>query len=97
MPPAPPFVDAGNRLLAPVTADLETGTADLDGIKYAVVTVRTASTTMTVMLDARTYAAWMRTLTGLQSQVGSGIQVVTPGQARLMGLDGHRPERPDPG
>jgi hypothetical protein len=84
-----PFVDPGNRLLAPVRADLETGTVHWpDGTRYAVVTIRTASVTLTVMLDAAGFATWMRVLTALQNTMGAGIQVVTQDQARDLGLNG---------
>jgi len=98
MPAGVPFVDTGNRLLTRVTADLETGTvSQADGTTLAVITVRTASTTLTVMLDAPSLATWMGVLNGLRGELGAGIQVVTPQQAQLMGLNGHRPARPDPG
>ena len=88
---AGPLIDAGNQLLAPVPASLDAGTViQPEGTKLAVVTIRTASTTLTVMLDAPSYATWMKVLTGLQDQLGAGIQVVTPDQARSLGLDGHR-------
>jgi hypothetical protein len=86
-----PLFDAGNRLLAPVAANLDAGTVTRpDGARLVVLTVRTASTTVTVMLDEPEFAAWMKVLTGLQASVGSGIQVVTPDQARDLGLNGQR-------
>jgi hypothetical protein len=90
-PDGVPFIDAGNRLLGPVRADLEVGTVtQAEGTRLAVITVRTASTTLTVMLDAAGLATWMKVLTGLQDTMGSGIQVVTPDQARDLGLGGPR-------
>lgn len=90
-PQGVPFIDAGNRLLEPVRADLDTGTVTRpDGTKQAVITVRTASTTLTVMLDAAGFAVWMKVLTELQATMGAGLQVVTPDQARDLGLNGSR-------
>jgi hypothetical protein len=88
---AGPLIDTGNQLLAPVNASLDAGTVTQpEGTKLAVITIRTASTTLTVMLDAPSYATWMQVLAGLQNQMGAGIQVVTPDQARFLGLDGRR-------
>jgi hypothetical protein len=90
-PQGTPFIDAGNRLLGPVRADLDTGTVTQpEGTKLAVLTIRTASTTLTVMLDAPGFATWMKVLTELQATMGAGIQVVTPDQARDLGLGGPR-------
>lgn len=90
-PQGVPFIDAGNRLLAPVRADLEVGSmTQAEGTKLAVLTIRTASTTLTVMLDAPGFAAWMKVLTELQGTMGAGIQVVSPEQARDLGLGGGR-------
>jgi hypothetical protein len=84
-----PFIDTGNPLLSPVRANLDTGTVTQpDGTKMAVLTIRTASTTMTVMLTAAEFAAWTEMLTGLQAELGSPIRLATPDQLRDLGLNG---------
>ena len=89
MPQNVPFVDTGNKLLGPVTASLDAGTVTQpDGTKLVVITLRTASTTMTVMLTAGDFATWMKVLDGLKDAAGARIQVVTPDQARQLGLNG---------
>jgi cytosine/adenosine deaminase-related metal-dependent hydrolase len=88
--PGVPFIDTGNHLLSPVDAALETGTVDeAGGGRLAVITIRTASTTLTVMLDAPTFATWLQVLTGLQDTMGGSLQVISPEAARALGLDGH--------
>lgn len=98
MPQGVPFVDTGNQLLGPVPASLDAGTVTQpDGTKLVVITLRTASTTMTVMLTAGDFATWMKVLDGLRDTVGARIQVVTADQARQMGLNGGGPARPPGG
>lgn len=84
----PVFLDAGNPLLGPCAARLETGTLAVSGSQLGVVTIRTASTTLTVLLKAADVKVWAKLLTGLgDSMSSSGLTVVSesllpPGSSR---------------
>lgn len=66
-----PFYDLANPLFAAVPARLDTGTIDIPGRgRFAVLTIRTASTTMSVVLgknDLRTWSGVIADLTGRMS------------------------------
>jgi len=78
--PPPAAFDLGNPLLAPVPARLDLTSADLHdgGGKIGLVTVRTPSTTQTVMLTAEDLRTWAGLLTGLADQLTGGIVRATP-------------------
>ncbi len=62
----PSFFDIANTLLGQVPVTIDTGTIDSpDGIKLGVLTFRTASTTLTVLLGADDVATWGELLTDL--------------------------------
>lgn len=73
------LVDPGNALLAHVPARLDTGSVDLPGEgKYGVMTIRTGSTTLTVMLGAEDLRQWGGILTGLADQLTGGLVQASP-------------------
>jgi hypothetical protein len=77
--PPPAAYDAGNPLLAPGPARLDLASADQPGGgKIALVTVRTASATQTVMLSAEDLRVWAGLLTGLADEMTGGLVVATP-------------------
>jgi len=59
----PPLLDAGNALLAQVPVSLVVGSTETDVGKQGVVTVRTPSTTLTVVLDRPEIELWIQNLT----------------------------------
>lgn len=74
-----PLVDMGNPLLAHVPAQLDTGTVDLPGEgKFGVMTIRTGSTTLTVMLAAVDLKNWAGVLAGLAEDLGGGLVKASP-------------------
>jgi hypothetical protein len=82
--PPEPVTDTGNALLAPGPAKLHTGTAQAtDGTTLGVVTIRTASATVTGFLMRDDVKAWADVLNGLHAQMGAGNLVVpAPGDLR---------------
>lgn len=74
------LVDQGNPLLAHVPAQLDTGTVELPGEgKVGVMTIRTGSTTLTIMLAAEDLKNWAGVLSGLADQLGgAGLVKATP-------------------
>lgn len=86
------FFDAGNTLLSQVTCQLHTGTIREEGEEpRGVVTVRTASTTVSVVLGAGDLAVWLDILSGLHES----LAVKTPPAGKPVIPDkktGTRPE-----
>lgn len=85
-----PFIDVGNPILGMGPARLDVGiVTQPDGTKTAILTVRTQSTTTTVMLGAQDLAVWANLLDGLRDQMGgSKLQVVNAMQAAGLRLNG---------
>jgi len=74
------FFDAGNTLLSQVTCQLHTGTISEEGQgPRGVVTVRTASTTVSVVLGPGDLAVWLDILSGLHK----GLLTAQPGGAAI--------------
>lgn len=74
-----PLVDPGNGLLSHVPARLDTGTAEIPGTgKMGVMTIRTGSTTLTIMLSAGDLRDWSAILTGLADQLTGGLVQASP-------------------
>lgn len=73
--PAPALYDAGNPLLAQVQARLDTGTIETTAGTVGILTVRTPSTTLTVLLSAADLRSWADLVSGLADQVGGGTVV----------------------
>lgn len=86
MTPRDRLVDAGNPLLAQVPARLETGTIDTPGGKLGILTVRTSSTTLTLMLAEADLRNWADGLTALAGQLGSSLV-----QASVMDITSLKP------
>ncbi len=79
------LVDPGNPLLAQVDVKLDTGTMWQAGAgagrQIGVVTIRTASTTLTVMLTPDHVKTWAKLFTGLaESMSSTGLIVANGGQ-----------------
>lgn len=80
---SPPFIDAGNPLLKASPAQLETGTIGHLGA----VTVRTPTTTLTVLLNAGDVKTWAAVLAGLAATMsGSGLSVVSAADGARLGV-----------
>lgn len=85
MPPATPqqysLIDPSNHLLAMQPAVLTTGLVPTSDGQKSAITIRTSTTTLTVLLEKQDLEAWAAQLVK-QAQVmsGSGIEVV-PGDA----------------
>jgi hypothetical protein len=79
--PAPPLVDEGNALLAEAPAQCSTGLVQTPAGQRLALTVRTPSTTLTVLLgqaDAKVWAANISTAAAQMS--AAGLIVAGPGQ-----------------
>ena len=70
----PPLVDAGNFLLSGGPANLATGTIQASGKTAGVLTIRTSSTTLSVLLAKSDLYDWARTITALADGIsGTGL------------------------
>jgi len=74
----PSFVDSANQLLTQVPVRLETGTIDAPAGTFAVITLRSASTTFTALLSAEDLGNWLDVLTGLRDSMAGGGSKVVP-------------------
>jgi hypothetical protein len=72
--PAAPPVDPGNQLLAETPAQLSTALVDTPAGQRMALTVRTASTTPTVLLNGADSKEWAANLSGAAAKMsGSGL------------------------
>lgn len=79
-PPQPTPVDAGNPLLAEVPAQLTTTLIDTPMGQRLALTVRTASTTLTVVLGQADAKTWAANIAGTAARMsGAGLVVAGPG------------------
>ena len=70
------LIDAGNNLLDQVTANLSTGTLNGPQGSKLVLTVRTASTTLTVIMDKADGLTWAQNIKNeCDKMSGSGLLV----------------------
>lgn len=69
--PAVPPVDQGNQLLAEVPAQLSTSLVDVPGGQRMALTIRTASTTLTVLLNGADAKSWAANIAGTASQMST--------------------------
>ena len=72
-----PVADPGNPLINKVPCKLDTGKAQTPIGELGVVTIRTATTTLTVLLDGNELKDWVKILTALSSQTSSNGLIVT--------------------
>ena len=78
--PAPAPVDAGNQLLAETPAQLAAALLETPGGQRLALTIRTASTTLTVLLGAADAKAWAASIgQAAGSMSSSGLIVAAPG------------------
>jgi hypothetical protein len=71
-----PFLDAANLLLASGPARIETGTIDIPGTgRVGALTIRTASTTLTVFLTAVQLDEWALMVSNLAAAVRAAVLV----------------------
>lgn len=81
-PSGAPFIDTGNQLLSQVPVRMETGTVDTPAGKVAVLTLRSATTTMTALLGVADLRAWTEVLGDLADSIdGGGEKKVVPASA----------------
>jgi hypothetical protein len=72
-PAAPAFFDPGNPLLAQVPVQLDAGTVTGAGPDpVAILTIRTASTTLSVLLGAEELGKWSEIISGLHASLNGG-------------------------
>jgi hypothetical protein len=91
-PRPPQFVDPANPLLSQVTARLDAGTVSTpDGSRVYVLTIRTASTTLTVFLSADDLHAWAGILTSLTASGGFGLHIPSIAESAAFGRGNGRP------
>jgi hypothetical protein len=94
-PPGPSqFLDAGNRLLGPAPVYLETGTVTLqDGTMSGILTMRSATATMTAFLSADELSAWAKVISDLAAATGRKPVLAVPTMGETMALQngGRRP------
>jgi hypothetical protein len=72
----PPPVDQGNQLLAETPAQLSTALLDTPAGQRLAMTVRTASTTVTVLLDGADAKTWGKQLSGAAASMSASGLVV---------------------
>lgn len=84
--PGQPFlVDPGNPLLAMGPARMDAGTMDAPGGMLGVLTFRTSSATLTMLVSATDLRAWSRALSGLADQLGGALVVASPHDVMSLG------------
>jgi hypothetical protein len=77
--PQRPLIDPGNPMLERFPAQMDTGTVDIQGAgTFGVMTIRSANTTLTVMLGADDLREWSKILGGLADQLGGGLVKASP-------------------
>ena len=81
-PQAPPF-DIGNELLAEVAAQFTTAIVDVPGGQRLALTIRTASTTLTVMLQGTDAKNWAAQLTMAAAQMSAAGLAVANGHVAM--------------
>lgn len=87
--PLPAVTDTANTLLQPSPAALLTGTIDTQQGQYAIITIRTASTTLSIFLDKKDVQAWAGQLHGLAAQMTTaGLTVIRQPGIVIPGPDG---------
>lgn len=83
----PQYLDPHNPLLASGPARLDAGTIELPGVgRLGVLTVRTPSTTVTVMLSAEDVATWTDLLAKVRDDLG-GKKLVAATPMEVAALD----------
>lgn len=78
----------GNSLLSQVTARLETGSITQPGNTRGVLTIRTASTTLTVILTREDVRKWADVISSLADQLGAPRNVQPASLQDIIRLDG---------
>jgi hypothetical protein len=87
--PLPAIIDTANTLLQPSPVVLFTGTTDTPQGQRAIITIRTASTTLSIFLDKKDVQAWAGQLHGLAAQItASGLTVIRQPGIIISGPDG---------
>lgn len=86
--PAPQFLDTGNPLLAGGPAKLDTGSITTeDGQQAGVLTVRTSSATVTVLLNATSLDEWGDLIKTLAASLGGGKKLQAASVFDVASLD----------
>lgn len=80
--PPQALIDTGNPLLAPVPVQMDAGTLlEPGGRQVVIFTLRSATTTMSPILDVKTFRSWLKILNALDSTLSeSGLIVAGNGQ-----------------
>jgi len=81
----PALIDQGNPLFGPAACQLDTGVLSPgNGTKVGVLTIRTPTTTLTVMLAGPELGRWAQAISGLADQVsGTGPGLALPSPADI--------------
>lgn len=82
--PAPPPLDPGNQLLGETPAQLSTALLETPAGQRMALTIRTPSTTLTVLLGHADAKAWSGQLAGFVSQMSSSGLIVANGHAPVV-------------
>jgi len=84
IPPPPTPLDQGNQFLAETPAQLTTSLAGTPQGQRLALTIRTSSTTLTVLLSAADAATWARQLTTTAGQMSkTGLVIAGNGHIPL--------------
>jgi hypothetical protein len=86
------LLDTGNQLLAVSPAELQTSTMNLPQGQFMVLTIRTPTTTLTVMLAKGDAEAWAKVIT-TEATGMSGLAVGTVTFPKGSGPNGKGPHR----
>ena len=80
--------DPANPLLGPGPSRLDIGVFSVgNGVNAGVLTIRTPTTTVMIMLAAEELASWAQLITGLAAQVsGAGTALARPSPADISAL-----------
>jgi hypothetical protein len=88
--PGPSPFDAANELLAEVPANLMLSMIQTPPGQRMTLTIRTATTTLTVVLTKEKAAEWGQLISGQAGlMTGSGLFVAGPGHGNLANGNGH--------
>jgi hypothetical protein len=87
-PNVPQFIDPNNPLLNGGPAKLDTGTiVGPEGKKVGVLTIRTASTTVTVLMAAENLNEWGDLIKDLAASLGGGAKLQAASMMDVAALD----------
>lgn len=85
--PNPSFLDPNNQLLSGGPARLDVGSMEHPQMgKVGLITIRTSSTTLTVLMNPESLHEWAGILNGLADQMGGAPKLQAAGPQDLAGI-----------